>query len=64
MAGKRAIKKQKEAVFTKRELLASRRFSENRDLAEAVLSTDKQYSVREAEEAINKFLKGEVKTWH
>ncbi len=63
MAEKR-LKKSEEAVFTKKELLASHRFSGNRDLAEAVLSSQKRYSVLEAEEEINKFLKGEVKIWH
>lgn len=53
-----------EAVFNKQELLQSRRFSDNRDLAAALLAADRTYSIREAEEEIEKFLKGEVRTWH
>lgn len=63
MPEKKEIRKE-EPAFQKQDLLESKRFSGQRDLIEAVLMDSRKYSIREAEEAINKFLKGKVKTWH
>lgn len=48
------------AGYTKEQLLASGRFRERRDALNVVLSDEKSYSVPEAEELIDKFMKGEV----
>lgn len=63
MPEKKEIRKE-ESVFQKQDLLESKRFSGQRDLIEAVLMDNRKYSIMEAEAAINKFLKGKVKTWH
>jgi hypothetical protein len=52
---------EKEQTFTLDQLLASKRFSNRRDLLKAVLSKDKRYSISEAEKNIENFLKGKVK---
>lgn len=48
-------------LFTKEQLLTSKRFEERKDLLSAVLSKDKQYTVSEAEKLIENFMKGKVK---
>lgn len=49
------------ALFTKEQLLRSETFSKRRDILNAVLKEDEQYSVAAAETAVNKFMKGKVK---
>lgn len=51
---------QASAGYTKDQLLASGRFKGRRDVLNVVLSDEKTYSAPEAEELIDKFLKGEV----
>lgn len=51
-------------MFTKQELRESKRFEGQKDLLGALLDENKTYSIQEAEEALNEFLKGDVKTWH
>lgn len=57
---KKAVKKEK-AVYTKEQILASKRFCGRRDLAEAVLEKDKNYTLEEADKLIEKYLKGKVR---
>lgn len=47
-------------VFTKRQLMESRKYASRRDLLSALLSYDKPYSTAEADELINKFMKGGI----
>lgn len=49
--------KAKEPKFSKRQLYESKLFSEKKDLIAALLP-DGEYTISEAEETINKFLKG------
>lgn len=47
-----------EVRYKKGELLRSERFRHRRDLAEALLSDDREYTIKEAEKIIAGFLKG------
>lgn len=47
--------------FTKGELLKSSRYSNQRDVLNAVLDNDKRYLFTEVDKLIEKFMKGEVK---
>lgn len=62
---KRTIKeepsKETEVLFTKEQLLASKRFQTRRDLLNALLSSEKQYTIGEVERSIEQYLKGKVK---
>lgn len=49
-----------ESVFSKEKLLASDRFGDRKDLLNVVLSENKDYTIAEAEQLINKFMKGKV----
>lgn len=57
---KKAVKKEK-VVYTKEQILASQGFCNRRDLAEAVLEKDTQYTLEEANKLVEKYLKGKVK---
>lgn len=50
-----------EQRFSKGQLLASERFSGKRDILAALLSEKRRYSLFEAENIIEKFMKGQVK---
>ncbi len=57
---KTAAKKEK-LTYTKEQILASKKFCNRRDLAEAVLEKDKKYTLEEADKLIEKYLKGKVR---
>lgn len=57
----KATIEEEETKFDKKSLMFSNKFSDNRDLLNAMLEDDKQYSFSEAEMKIKEFLKGEVK---
>ena len=58
-------KKQTEVLFSKEQLLASERFSKRRDLVEALLDENKQYTMEGVEQMMEKFMKGKVtESWH
>lgn len=48
-------------VFTKEQILTSVRFRERRDIVDALLVTEEQYTMAEVEERIEKYRKGKVK---
>lgn len=50
-----------ESVFSKEQLLASERFKGRRDIAAAILSDNKKYTVSAVEQAVEKYMKGQVK---
>lgn len=54
-------KKAKPVVYTKQQILASKRFAKRRDLVGALLNDDEQYTIDQVDAAIVKFLKGKVK---
>lgn len=50
-----------EKLFSKEQLLAVERFQERKDIVNALLSPDKQYTVEAVEQMIEKYMKGQVK---
>lgn len=50
-----------EKLFSKEQLLAAERFQERKDIVNALLSSDKQYTVEAVEQMIEKYMKGQVK---
>lgn len=58
MAKEKAVQ---ETKYSKSALTLSKRFSDNRDLLNALLVDDTEYTIAEVEEKIKNYLKGEVK---
>lgn len=50
-----------EKLFSNEQLLAAERFQERKDIVNALLSPDKQYTVEAVEQMIEKYMKGQVK---
>lgn len=50
-----------EIFFSKEQLLAAERFQGRRDIVNALLVPDKQYTVEAVEQEISKYMKGQVK---
>lgn len=50
-----------ENLFSKEQLLMSERFADRKDALNALLTSDKQYSISEVEKLLDNFLKGKVK---
>ena len=50
-----------ESSFSKEQLLAADRFQGRRDIVNALLSPDKEYTVEAVEQMIEKYMKGQVK---
>lgn len=48
-------------VFSKEQLVRSKRFSGSQDLLEAALSSDRKYTIDEADGIISSYKKGRVK---
>lgn len=67
MAVKKTVKpavsepKKTERSFSREQLLAAERFQGRRDIVNALLSPDKQYTVEAVEQKISKYMKGQVK---
>jgi hypothetical protein len=58
------VKEKKQAGserFTKRQLVCSERYCNQSDLLCALLEDGKQYTLSEADEIMNRFMKGKVK---
>lgn len=49
-----------EPVFTKQQLIKSKRFENRRDALNALLDDSKSYTINQAQAAIDKFMKGQV----
>lgn len=49
------------AVFSKQQLVESRKYANRRDLLKALLTDGKTYTIAEVDAAIEKFMKGKVK---
>lgn len=47
-----------EQKFSKAQILASAQYANRRDLVDALLEAEKQYTKKEVDELINKFMKG------
>lgn len=50
-----------ESLFSKEQLLAAEHFQGRRDIVNALLAPDEQYTVEAVEEMIEKYRKGKVK---
>lgn len=50
-----------ESSFSKEQLLAAERFQGRKDILNALLSPDEQYTVETVEQMIEKYMKGQVK---
>lgn len=50
-----------ETLFSKEQLLMAERFQGRRDILNALLSPDEQYTVETVEQMIEKYMKGQVK---
>lgn len=50
-----------ERLFSKEQLLAAERFQGRRDIIDALLCPDKQYTAEAVEQMIEKYMKGQVK---
>lgn len=50
-----------EKLFSKEQLLAAQRFQGRKDILNAILSPDKQYTVQSVEQMIEHYMKGQVK---
>lgn len=48
-------------LFSKEQLLAAERFQGRKDIVNALLSPDKEYTVEAVEQMIEKYMKGQVK---
>lgn len=57
----KAVATEIENKFSKEQLLSADRFQGRRDIVNALLSPDKQYTVEAVEEMIEKYMKGKVK---
>lgn len=49
-----------EEKFTRIQLVKSKRFEDRRDILSALLDNDTEYTIAQAEDVINKYLKGRV----
>jgi hypothetical protein len=56
-----AKSEQTEPVFSKEQILASDRYANRRDLVDALLDTDKSYTLKTVDNLIDKYMKGQVK---
>lgn len=56
-----AKSEQTEPVFSKEQILASDRYANRRDLVDALLDTDKSYTLEAIDNLIEKYMKGQVK---
>lgn len=56
----KAVAAELENLFSKEQLLSAERFQDRRDIVNALLSPDKQYTVETVEEMIKKYYEREV----
>lgn len=50
-----------EPKFTKKQLIDSNKYKKRKDLLTSLLNDDEQYSIKEVDDLIEKFMKGKVK---
>ena len=54
------IETKQESVFTKEQILASKKYSNRRDALGAILSDDGKYTFEKVDSLLEKFMKGKV----
>lgn len=52
--------KQQEKLFSKEQILASKKYSDRRDALGVVLADGKEYTLKEVDALLDKFMKGKV----
>lgn len=60
-AAEKPTEKEVESLFSKGQILAAKQFKNRKDLLNAILSDEKQYTIATVEQLMNDFLKGKVK---
>lgn len=50
----------KESLFSKEQLLSAERFRDRKDIVNALLSPDREYTIADVEQMIEKYMKGTV----
>ncbi len=55
------VEKEAATKFTKSQLISSKRFCDRRDILNALLKDDKEYTVEAVEQEILKYMKGKVR---
>lgn len=48
------------ALFTKKQLISSKKYESNKDALSVILEDDKSYSFEETDKLLNNFMKGKV----
>ena len=51
----------KEALFTKAQILASKKYANRRDALGVILNDDEEYTLKKVDSLLAKFMKGKVK---
>lgn len=60
-AAEKPTEKKVESSFSKGQILAAKQFKNRKDLLNALLSDNKQYTITTVEQLMNDFLEGKVK---
>ena len=60
-ANAKEVKKRAESKFSKEQLISSERYVNRRDLVDALLEDDREYTINEVDKKIDEFMKGKVK---
>ena len=58
---KKEVKEQKETVYTKEQFVTSNSYKDYKEVLQAVLKEDKEYTKTEVETIIEQFMKGKVR---
>lgn len=54
-------KKKVELTFTKQQILSAKKYRHRQDILNVLLKDDKEYSLEQVDELLDKFMKGKVK---
>lgn len=60
MAVKKENETKQETMFSKEQILASKKYTNRRDVLGAILSNEKQYTFEQVDSLLEKFMKGKV----
>lgn len=61
VAAEKPTENKVESLFSKGQIIAAKQFKNRKDLLNAILSDEKQYTITAVEQLMNDFLKGKVK---
>lgn len=60
MAAEKKVENKAENTYTKDQIILSEKYAKRRDLVNALLDDDKEYTLEEVDTMMDKFLKGRV----